>query len=106
MSHSRILVLMEASLIGLALGTRYPDFTEVPRARFIDRKGAYIGMFFTAISAGATISPVLVQDFLSPGFLGLAVATITGIVMATIICIIGYKAVISGIGLLYARETA
>jgi len=27
--------LLEATLVGLAVGARYPDFTEVPRARFV-----------------------------------------------------------------------
>lgn len=31
-------VLFEYSFVGLAFGTRFPDFTEVPRARFIERR--------------------------------------------------------------------
>jgi hypothetical protein len=98
--------LLEASLIGLALGARFADFTEVPRARFVERKGAYIGMFVTAGAGGATISPVLLHSYLFPAIPGLALATSMGLIIATAICLLCYTTVMSGIGHLCGRETA
>ncbi|MCW4033965.1 MAG: hypothetical protein NWF03_01230, partial [Candidatus Bathyarchaeota archaeon] len=37
-------VLFECAFVGLAVGSRFPDFTEVPRARFVDQKGVWLGM--------------------------------------------------------------
>ena len=31
-------VLFECSFVGLAVGSRFPDFTEIPRARSLTRK--------------------------------------------------------------------
>jgi hypothetical protein len=97
--------LLEASLVGLALGTRYPDFTEIPRARFIERKGAYIGMFVTASAAGITMLPALLAH-LAPTVLGLAAATIIGLAIAVAIGLLGYRSVLSGIENLWARQMA
>jgi len=56
-----LFTLIDSSLIGSAFGARYPDFTEVPRARFVMRAGAYLGMFTAAAAAAATALPLYIH---------------------------------------------
>ncbi len=98
--------LLEASLIGVSLGSRYPDFTEVPRARFIDRRGAYVGILLTGAVAGGTIFPALFLPYLLPRILGLTVGMCLSLAIAAAVCLLGYRAVLSGIASLRERETA
>ena len=98
--------LLEASLIGVWLGSRYADFTEIPRARFIDRRGAYIGILLTGGVAGATVFPALLLPSLLPGILGLTVGIGLSLAIAAAICLLGYRAGLSGVASLRDRETA
>jgi hypothetical protein len=97
--------LLEASLIGMSLGSRYPDFTEIPRARFIDRRGAYVGILLTGAAASGTVAPSLALPYFLPGILGLAAGVGTGLAIAAGVCILGYRAALSGITSLRDGET-
>ncbi len=56
-------VVFEAAMIGLAVGSRFPDFIEVPRARFITRQGALLGILFLVGSVGGTLLPLFLYTF-------------------------------------------
>ncbi|MBW1723625.1 MAG: hypothetical protein JRJ78_16445 [Deltaproteobacteria bacterium] len=83
--------LLEASLMGIVFGTRYPDFTEIPRARFITQQGALLGMAFMVVAIVATITPVLVNQFVLRAVLGLPVATCLTLAIAGVISYICYR---------------
>jgi len=83
--------LLEASLIGIVFGTKYPDFTEIPRARFITQQGAFLGMAFMGVAIVATIAPVFVNQFILRAALGLPVATCLTLVIAGAISYICYR---------------
>ena len=51
-------VLFEYSFVGLAFGTRFPDFTEVPRARYIDQEGVWLGMLISGACVGLILLPL------------------------------------------------
>ena len=96
-------VLLEATLVGLAVGARYPDFTEVPRSRFVSQRGALLGMALMGVTVAATCSPVLVHSFFLSRFLSLPMATIVTAVIATAACYLGYRAATLVVQQLYRR---
>ncbi len=93
--------LIESTLIGSAFGARYPDFTEVPRARFIRRSGAYLGMFTAAAVAAATALPLSLH--ISSGSLSLAFATSLSLLASGVISFGAYEAMSSGVTRLCAQ---
>jgi hypothetical protein len=82
-------VLFECSFIGLALGSRFPDFTEVPRARFIDQKGVWLGLIIIACSVGVTFLPLLLYQF-SIIIFPLVIASAVSAFMGILICYSSY----------------
>jgi len=83
--------LLEASLLGIVFGTRYPDFTEIPRARFIAKQGAFLGMMTMMVAVMVTITPFLVNQFVLRAVLGLPVATCLTLAMAGAISFLCYR---------------
>ncbi len=90
-------VLFECSFVGLALGSRYPDFTEVPRARFVDQKGVWFGMLLIAVCVGVTILPLFVYNFRIFGYFPLFVAPILSAIAAILVCYASYRATLSSL---------
>ena len=83
--------LLEASLLGIIFGTRYPDFTEIPRARFIAKQGAFLGIMAMMVAVMVTITPFLVNQFVLRAVLGLPVATCLTLAIAGVISYICYR---------------
>jgi len=90
-------VLFECSFVGLTLGTRYPDFTEVPRARFVSQKGVWFGMLLIAVCVGVTILPLFVYNFRILGYFPLFIAPIISAIIGIVICYTCYQAAISSL---------
>ncbi len=57
-------VLLAESGLGLAIGTRYADFAEGPRPRFVTVSGAIIGSIVGMIVMGLVLSPLFVTFIL------------------------------------------
>ena len=74
-------VVLEAVAIGLAVGSRFPDFTEVPRARFVTRQGVYFGILLLFGSVGVTLLPLFLYAIVQ--FHILTVITLPGITLLT-----------------------
>ena len=91
-----VAALLEATLVGLAVGARYPDFTEVPRARFVSQQGAILGMTLMGVAAAATCSPIFASLFFLSRFLSLPMATTITAAIAVATCYLGYRAATSG----------
>ena len=89
-------VLFECSFVGLAVGSRFPDFTEVPRARFIDQKGLWLGMLIMAGCVGATLLPLLLYAFSGLAFPLLASPVLSAIV-GILICYASYRAILNSL---------
>ena len=83
--------LLEASLLGIIFGTRYPDFTEIPRARFIAKQEAFLGIMAMMVAVMVTITPFLVNQFVLRVVLGLPVATCLTMVIAGTISYLCYR---------------
>jgi len=96
--------LLEATLVGLAVGVRYPDFTEVPRARFVSQKGALLGMALMGATVAAICSPILIHPFFLSRFLSLPMATVVTAAIAAATCYLGYQAATLGAKQLYRRR--
>ncbi|PVX26688.1 MAG: hypothetical protein CW691_00635 [Candidatus Bathyarchaeum sp.] len=89
-------VLFECSFVGLAVGSRFPDFTEVPRARFVDQKGVWLGMLVMAGCVIATLLPVLLYLFSGLAF-PLLVAPVLSAAACILICYTSYRATLSSL---------
>jgi len=53
-----------ASFMGVMFGTVYPDFSEVPRARFISPEGSLVSLITTSMVVLATISPSFINHYI------------------------------------------
>jgi len=89
-------VVLESTLVGLAVGSRFPDFTEVPKARFVTQKGTLCGMATLGVSLVTTLLPLLIYTFISTS-LSLTAATFLTAIIAFVICYVGYRATANGI---------
>jgi hypothetical protein len=88
--------LFECAFVGLAVGSRFPDFNEVPRARFIDQKGILLGMFIVAACVGVTFLPPFLYSFRILGFPLLA-APVLSATACVLICYVSYRATLSSL---------
>jgi hypothetical protein len=89
-------VLFECSFVGLAVGSRFPDFTEVPRARFVDQKGVWLGMLIIAGCVLATLLPLFLYAFSGLAF-PLLVAPVLSAVAGILICYASYRATLNSL---------
>lgn len=90
-------VLFECAFVGLALGSRFADFTEIPRARFIDQKGILLGMPIIAACVGITFLPPFLYSFHVLGYFPLLVAPVLSGFACVLICYLSYRATLSGL---------
>lgn len=88
-----VVILAEAS-IGIAIGSRFPDFSEGPRPRFVTITGSILGTVLGFIILGLMVAPVIVAIVLASfggtqAFVPLAIAA-AGAVGLTV-AFVGYK---------------
>jgi len=95
------IALLESSIIGLIFGARYPDFTTIPRARFITQKGMLLCMAATSAAITATLTPLIIYKLFHPQFLDLYTATAMTVAVGTVVSIAAYKAASRSISQLY-----
>jgi hypothetical protein len=89
--------LFECAFVGLAVGSRFPDFTEVPRARFIDQKGVWLGMLITAACVGVTFLPPFLYSFRILGYFPLLATPVLSPIACILICYASYRATLSSL---------
>jgi hypothetical protein len=90
-------VIFECTFVGLAVGSRFPDFTEVPRARFVDQKGVWLGMLIIACCLGVTFLPLFLYAFHILGAFPLLVAPVISAVAAILICYASYRSTLNSL---------
>lgn len=89
--------LFECGFVGLLVGNKFPDFNEVPRARFIDQKGVWLGMLLIAGCVIATFLPLVFYSFYpEPGFLIIA-APIISATVGIVVCYVTYLETINSL---------
>ncbi len=82
-----IVVLEEASF-GLYVATKFPDFRETVRSRYVTIWGSMIGMFLGIVIALVTATPILLEAFFSGLTIELTAATF---LVGLIICLVSWK---------------
>ena len=90
-------VLFECSFVGLAIGSQFPDFTEVPRARFVEQKGVWLGMLIIACCVGITVLPLFIYTFSTLGAFPILLAPVLSAIAGVLICYASYKATLSSL---------
>jgi hypothetical protein len=90
-------VLFECAFVGLAVGSRFPDFTEVPRARFIDQKGVWLGMLIIAACVGVTFLPPFLYSYRILGYFPLLAVPVLSAIACILICYASYRATLSSL---------
>ncbi len=97
------LIVLEETFIGLAVGATYPDFQEVPRARFVTPQGYVIGMVVGGLAALATSLPIISFRFLGGTFQLSATLIVTTAIGATI-SLIAYRWALSRVNRLLEEQ--
>jgi len=79
-----ICLVIEESFVGVAVGTAFPDFSEVPRSRFVTVTGSILGMIVGAVAGLVILSPLGIYTLLRQIF-HLTLFTLPTALAATII---------------------
>jgi hypothetical protein len=95
-------VIIECSFVGLAIGSHFPDFTEIPRARFVDQKGVWLGMAIVAVCLGVTLTPLFLYAFVGFGF-PILVAPVLSAAAGILVCYVSYRSTLSALKKLIAN---
>ena len=102
-----LIVAVECTLFGFALGTRFPDLQERPRPRFIRPLGLLIAMVVGILAAFVTALPLVLWPFMGSYFEGLGVsfgvAVAGGIVFGVVVSVVGYRLAMTGASELLAE---
>jgi hypothetical protein len=102
-----LIVAVECTLFGFALGTRFPDLQERPRPRFIRPMGLLLAMVVGIIAAFVTALPLVLWPFMGSYFEGLGVsfgvAVAGGLVFGVAVSIVAYRLALSGASELLAE---
>ena len=89
--------LFECAFVGLAVGSRFPDFTEVPRARFVDQKGVWLGLFIITVCVGVTFMPLGMYMFPFFGRFPVLVAPVLSVIACVLVCYVSYRATLGSL---------
>ena len=80
-----LIVVLEESLFGLYVATKFPDFRETVRSRYVTIWGSMIGMFLGIVIALVTAGPILLEAFFSGSTTELTAATfLIGLVISLV----------------------
>ena len=90
-----VVATLESTVVGLAIGARFPDYTEVPRARFISPTGALIGMGALMAVVGGTVAACMLVMIRSPSGYGLAAAISIAVITGAVITILVHRIAVS-----------
>jgi hypothetical protein len=90
-------IIFECCFVGLAVGSRFPDFSEVPRARFIDQKGVWLGFLIIAACLGVTLMPLFLYSLELLWSFSILIIPIPIIITGIVICYVAYEMTINNI---------
>jgi len=83
--------ITEASFLGLMFGTMFPDFTEVPRARFIRPEGSLITMIGSGIVVLLSIAPIFASHYIYSDWLSFWLSGLGSIALMVLVCWLSYR---------------
>jgi len=89
--------LLECIFVGSAVGSQFPDFNEVPRARFVEQKGVWLGMVIIAVCIGLTFLPPFLYSFHILGNFPILLAPVLSATVCTIVCYVSYRAILDSL---------
>jgi hypothetical protein len=89
-------IILECSFVGLAIGSRFPDFSEVPRARFIDQKGVWLGFLMIGVCIAITILPLFLYSLGIWSF-SILITPIPSAIVGFSICYFAYHQIIDNV---------
>ena len=89
--------ITETSFLGLMFATMYPDFTEVPRARFIRSEGSLVTMIGTGITVLVSVAPVFLSHFVY-SWLSFWLSGLVSLLLMCLVCWISYRHAVSKLG--------
>jgi hypothetical protein len=103
-----MLVSVVESLIGLGVGSRYPDYHIGPRSRYVTFKGFFIGIFIGGIVALAIFTPVMLYlisslDSVLLPVPNLTVMFVTSILIGLVLTYFSYRYCKQGMKLLISN---
>jgi hypothetical protein len=96
--------LFECALVGLAIGSRFPDFAEVPRARFVDQKGVWFGMGAVGGVVGVTFLPLFLYAYPLFVKLPILVAPVVAATVCIAVCYVCYHDSLNSLNKLTTRN--
>ncbi len=97
-------LVIESTLIGLAIGARFPDFRVVPRSRYITIKGSITGFLAIGGAAIATASPMMFHWVLQIEAFQITTALLSMIAIAGTICFLAYRFALSSVVRLFREH--
>ena len=102
-----VVIILECTMIGMAVGVRYPDLQERPRPRFVRPAGMLIGLVVGMVAAVATGWPLMLWPFLG-GLLeavGISFGLVVGVelVVGLTISYLMYRWAVTGMSRLMAE---
>lgn len=83
-------VVFECAFVGLAVGSRFPDFTEVPRARFVSQSGVLLGLVIVGACVLGTVVPLVLYMFPLFGNFPILIAPVISVIVCALLCYISY----------------
>jgi hypothetical protein len=86
-----VLLTIEATIIGVAVGANYPDFTTTPRSRFITVTGSMVGIFFLGIGLLIISLPFLIFYTIEFEAINYLIAFGSLILIGLFVCYFTYK---------------
>jgi len=81
--------------VGLMIGSKFPDFSEIPRSRFVTFSGGFVGTVVGLIVGGIVSAPAFIYAFLGqifpPSEYSLGVVTVLTILLGVAFSLIAHK---------------
>jgi len=96
-----VAVISTAASIGIAIGARFADFTEIPRARFITPIGGFIGIFVAFAAVAIIYAPIPLIGALGLGSLYELTASTVVAVIGCLIIYSSYRIAVAEVGKVY-----
>jgi heme A synthase len=93
-------LIVESIMVGLAIGSRYPDFRVMPRTRFFRPMGLLIVFLLYGVVAFATMVPSIIYVIFELQLLIVPLILLITIIMTSGICYFMYRSTLSGVSTL------
>lgn len=90
-----LVTIVESAVVGLAVGGRFADYVEVPRARFVSPSGMMVGMLALALVVGGTYFATQLLDSFDLGPWAWGINTAAVAVIGILVSVLIYRFALS-----------